>query len=662
MILLPTFDGSVSGEPGSCKMHLSISTDGHNFTLLGDGPTYTPTVALRDPDILFLYNQWWLFYTADTASCTDTTSNNAYFGIANSTDGLHWSAYATVTPTITGAVDFWAPKPFIDADGSIYVMLSAGNASMNTMEIYSLPVTSSAANPFSSFGAGTSTVNPQGTSTVGGNPNAITGTNYIDGSMYIIGGAYILVAKNNNSGTQQLVYFTCTGPTAGCSLTASNWGNWGAVEAGSLVTYTTSAGATAYRMYMDQSNAGTGMAWSESPSWPGNSGTWSAPVSIGLNANGWVPRSGVAVAYGPIPANNTGAALSSLSPFQQDTTGNIFPTSALNASVGYGFQVVNSCSNTAPAGTGSPNLACTFTNPLTPGSVILSGGSNSNNNTISVADTATNTYADAGAGAVTAINGSATVAEIFCASNTFSTASNTVTLTAATSTNYPRMFAVEIVGAKSCTSIEAATKSANNSSTSGTGTGNVYTPIAPNAINNDLIFGFTLVYNGVNSAGSGFTAIQRFLSNQVLTEYKVQGIAGSTNAVSNDNTSADPFAAFMVALKPASNITLPSAPFLLTSSNCSSSASPAACANAPSGSVVVTASATTVTVNTSVVTANSQILVTFDASLGAKLGVTCNATEPALFGVSARTAGVSFTITSSAPVTNPACFSYTVIN
>lgn len=96
--------------------------------------------------------------------------------------------------------------------------------------------------------------------------------------------------------------------------------------------------------------------------------------------------------------------------------------------------------------------------------------------------------------------------------------------------------------------------------------------------------------------------------------------------------------------------------------NCSSSAAPAACGTSASGSVVVAAAATTVTVNTTAVTANSQIQLTFDSSLGTKLGVTCN-TTPVQPTVSARTAGTSFAITvPSAPVTNPACFSYTIMN
>lgn len=99
-----------------------------------------------------------------------------------------------------------------------------------------------------------------------------------------------------------------------------------------------------------------------------------------------------------------------------------------------------------------------------------------------------------------------------------------------------------------------------------------------------------------------------------------------------------------------------------TATNCSSSASPAVCAAAPAGSVAVAAGGTTLTVNTTAITASSQILLTFDSSLGTRLGVTCNTTvnQPT---VSARTAGTSFVITMGTSVsTNPACISYSVVN
>src|SRR5437899_1395348 len=103
-------------------------------------------------------------------------------------------------------------------------------------------------------------------------------------------------------------------------------------------------------------------------------------------------------------------------------------------------------------------------------------------------------------------------------------------------------------------------------------------------------------------------------------------------------------------------------PAIQTTTNCSSSASPAVCGAAASGSVVVAAAATTVQVNTTAVSANSQIQLTFDSSLGTKLSVTCN-TTPVQPTVSARTAASNFTITvPTAPTTNPACFSYTIVN
>ena len=95
---------------------------------------------------------------------------------------------------------------------------------------------------------------------------------------------------------------------------------------------------------------------------------------------------------------------------------------------------------------------------------------------------------------------------------------------------------------------------------------------------------------------------------------------------------------------------------------CASAASPAACGGASTGFVNIAAAASTVVVDSTSVTATSQVHVNFDASLGAALGVTCNTTIPVIYGISARTAGVSFTVSSSAPVTNPACFSYRIVN
>ena len=101
----------------------------------------------------------------------------------------------------------------------------------------------------------------------------------------------------------------------------------------------------------------------------------------------------------------------------------------------------------------------------------------------------------------------------------------------------------------------------------------------------------------------------------------------------------------------------------LTATNCSSAAAPAVCGGAAAGSVVIAAAGTTVTVNTNAVTANSQIFIQEDSSLGTKLSVTCNTVTTRAYYVTTRTAATSFVITASAaPVTNPACLSYLIIN
>ena len=100
-----------------------------------------------------------------------------------------------------------------------------------------------------------------------------------------------------------------------------------------------------------------------------------------------------------------------------------------------------------------------------------------------------------------------------------------------------------------------------------------------------------------------------------------------------------------------------------TETNCADSAGAAACGSAAAGSVVIDAAATTVVVSTTAVTANSQIFIQEDLSLGTRLGVTCNTTIARTYAITARTAATSFTITASAaPVTNPSCLSYTIVN
>jgi hypothetical protein len=102
----------------------------------------------------------------------------------------------------------------------------------------------------------------------------------------------------------------------------------------------------------------------------------------------------------------------------------------------------------------------------------------------------------------------------------------------------------------------------------------------------------------------------------------------------------------------------------LTSNNCGvSSASPAACGSAAAGLVAVPVAATTYTVNTTNATANSEIFIVQDTSTaaGTRLSVTCNTTANTPL-LTAKVGATSFTFSLTAPVTNPACFSYFIVN
>jgi hypothetical protein len=97
---------------------------------------------------------------------------------------------------------------------------------------------------------------------------------------------------------------------------------------------------------------------------------------------------------------------------------------------------------------------------------------------------------------------------------------------------------------------------------------------------------------------------------------------------------------------------------------CASAASPAVCGFATAGYVSIPAAGTSIVVDTLEVTAASEIFVIQDASASTAtaLGVTCYSAANTAPWISARTAGTSFTITSTAPSVNPSCLSFFIIN
>lgn len=115
------------------------------------------------------------------------------------------------------------------------------------------------------------------------------------------------------------------------------------------------------------------------------------------------------------------------------------------------------------------------------------------------------------------------------------------------------------------------------------------------------------------------------------------------------------------------SVSFPTAPRYDTLDNCADSAGAAACGTATAGVVVIDAGATTVTVSTSSVGNaaghRSRVFIQENPAAAVELGITCNTTLARTYAVTTVTDGASFVITASAaPVTNPACLSYFVVN
>ena len=167
-----------------------------------------------------------------------------------------------------------------------------------------------------------------------------------------------------------------------------------------------------------------------------------------------------------------------------------------------------------------------------------------------------------------------------------------------------------------------------------------------------------LTGNVIVSTVSTGTAPLTVSSTTNVANLNASSLAGATFAAPGAIGGGTPSTGTFTTL---SGTTSTTSPLYNTTTNCASSGG--TCSAAASGSVSIAAAATTVTVATTAVTANSVIIITEDSSLGTKLGITCNTTIARNYAITARTAATSFVITTDvAPVTNPACLNYWIIN
>jgi hypothetical protein len=87
------------------------------------------------------------------------------------------------------------------------------------------------------------------------------------------------------------------------------------------------------------------------------------------------------------------------------------------------------------------------------------------------------------------------------------------------------------------------------------------------------------------------------------------------------------------------------------------------CGSAAAGWLDIPANSPSVVVYTTTVTAQSQIFLQEDVTIGDSLNVTCNTQIGRTYQITGRTPGVGFRVSASiAPVGNPACLSYHIVN
>jgi hypothetical protein len=158
------------------------SNDGINWTTI-KANAYTPsTGVLRDPSIIPISTVLWCAYTAGP-----TFGDADFFALAKSTDnGLTWAYVKNVT-SITSATHTWGPDWFLDADGSIHIIVgietdSSGSGNMHFYELH--PTT---ADPAGAWSAATRLTE------IGGAGTAFEGSHQADSTVLKAGNVYNII-------------------------------------------------------------------------------------------------------------------------------------------------------------------------------------------------------------------------------------------------------------------------------------------------------------------------------------------------------------------------------------------------------------------------------------------------------------------------------------
>jgi hypothetical protein len=257
--IFSTFKGD---DAAGMKLSVYTSTDALSFTLLSDTGFGGNTTYLRDPSIMkHTDGRYYLAYTdPTTASCCNPED---HFGIATSTDLIHWTDLTTVKAGVPAVSRVWAPEWFVDEGGGVHIIANIDTG--NELPDFQPYV----------FTASDSTLTSWSGPTVMG-----IGADYIDTFVAQLGATYHAFVKNDM--TRYLEHATAPSLTGPWTFVGKgDWAGWGSGMEGPAIVQLDDG---RFRMFVDPQAGGTPCQYMTSS----DLNTWSARASVPGVAGGVV--------------------------------------------------------------------------------------------------------------------------------------------------------------------------------------------------------------------------------------------------------------------------------------------------------------------------------------------------------------------------------------
>lgn len=278
--IFATFKGD---DAAGMKLSIYTSTDSTNFTLLSDTGFGGNTGYIRDPSIMkYSDGKYYVAYTdPTTASCCNPED---HFGIAVSSDLIHWTDLTTVKAGVTGVSRTWAPEWYVEG-GVVSVIANIDTGSeLPDFQPYVFTAQNSTLTSWSG-------------------PTALgIGVDYIDTYVAKLGSTYHAFVKNDQ--TRYLEHATASSLTGPWTFVGTgDWAGWGSGMEGPGIVQLDDG---TFRMYVDPQSGGTPCQtmtssdlnkWSARSSIPGTAGTVIRHGTVirdmtGLGSNGYFTAAG----------------------------------------------------------------------------------------------------------------------------------------------------------------------------------------------------------------------------------------------------------------------------------------------------------------------------------------------------------------------------------